>query len=136
MCRRDGNNRPMSQALRIGTLDVMSTPRAFTVFALLTAAVGIVVQMLGGPDYPVGILVFAAAAGIVWFVPWRGAPVAAILVALSHIFGLLADQADRLIDIDAVLDTLGLWIQTLGVVGALVSAVVALANPRLTSSDA
>jgi hypothetical protein len=59
MCSCDDNKQPMSPALRIGTLDVMSTPIAFTAFALLTAAVGIVVQMLGGPIYPVGILVFA-----------------------------------------------------------------------------
>jgi hypothetical protein len=126
----------MSRALRIGTLDVMFTPRSFTAFALLTAAVGIYVQLLGGADYPVvppGALILVAAAGIVWFVPWRGAPVAAILVALFLIFGLFAsDQATRLFEVETVLDTLGLWIQMVSVVVAFVTGVIALLRRRLS----
>jgi len=140
MCRRDDNNQPMSRASRIGTLDAMITPRTLTAFALLAAAVGIVIQILGGHDYPVvppAIIILVAAAGIVWFASWRGAPVAAILAALFLIFGLFAaDQASRLIEVDTVLDTLGLWIQMVAVVVALVTAVIALVNPRPSSSDA
>ncbi len=102
MCRRDDNNQPMSRASRIGTLDAMITPRTLTAFALLAAAVGIVIQ-----------------------------------IALFLIFGLFAaDQASRLIEVDTVLDTLGLWIQMVAVVVALVTAVIALVNPRPSSSDA
>ena len=141
MCRRDDNNERMSRAARIGTLDGMSTtPRTLSAYALLVAAVGIVVQIIGGHDYPVvppGILILVGAAAIVWFVPWRGAPVAAILASLFLIIGLFAaDQATRLIDVDTVLDTLGLWIQMVAVVVSLASAVIALVNPRPASSDA
>ncbi len=117
-------------------MDVMTSPKALTAFALLIAAVGIYVQIAGGnvPDYPAvppGVIILIAAAAIVWFVPWRWAPVAAILVALFMTFGLFAaDQATRLIEVDTVLDTLGLWIQTVAVAVALVTAVVALARPR------
>ena len=118
----------------------MMTPRALTALALLTAAVGIVVQILGGHDYPVvppGIVILLAAAGIVWFVPWRGAPVAAILAALFLIVGLFAaDQTTRLIEVETALDTLGLWIQMVAVVVALVTAVIALVRPRPSSSRA
>jgi hypothetical protein len=140
MWRRDDNSQPMSRASGIGTLDPMTTPRTVTVFALLAAAVGIVVQILGGAEYPAvppGILLLVAAAGTVGFVPWRGAPVAAIVAALFLVIGLFAaDQATRLVNVDTVLDTLGLWIQTAAVVVALIAAVVAIVNPRPASSDA
>jgi hypothetical protein len=55
MCRPDHNNQPMSPAPRSGTLDTMRTPRALTAHAPMTAAVGIVVQILGGKDYPSGV---------------------------------------------------------------------------------
>lgn len=123
-----------------GTLNGMTTPRGLTALALLTAAAGIVVQIIGGAEYPVvppGILILFAAAGIVWFVPWRGAPVAAIAAALFLVIGLFAaGQAGRLIEVDTALDTLGLWIQMVAVVVALGTAVIALARPRPAASDA
>jgi hypothetical protein len=77
-----------------------------------------------------------AAAGIVWFVPWRWAPVAAILAALFLIVGLFAaGQADRLIEVETWLDTLGLWIQMVAVVVALATGVIALVKPRPSGSD-
>ncbi|MEN3356520.1 MAG: hypothetical protein V7637_502 [Mycobacteriales bacterium] len=118
----------------------MITPRTLTAFALLTSAVGIIIQILGGHDYPVvppGIVILVAAAGVVWFVPWRGAPVVAILAALFLVVGLFAaDQASRLVEVDTVLDTLGLWIQMVAVVVALVTAVIALVHRRPSFSDA
>lgn len=118
----------------------MTTPRTLTSVALLIAAVGIPLQIAGGADYPVvppGLLILVAAAAIVRFVPWRGAAVAAILAALFLIFGFIAaDQATRLIEVDTALDTLGLWIQMVAVVVALVAAVVMLVRPGHVSSDA
>ena len=140
MCRPDNNNQPMSRASRIGTLDAMTSPRALSVIALLIATVGIYVQIVGGnvPDYPAvppGALVLVAGAAIVAFVPWRWAPVAAILVALFMILGLFgAGQATRLIEVETALDTLGLWIQMVAVVVALVTAVIALVRPCPSSS--
>jgi fucose 4-O-acetylase-like acetyltransferase len=101
--------------------------------ALLVAAVGIVVQMLGGvANYgvvPPGLVILVVSAGIVWFLPWRWSPIAAVLVALFLIFGLFAaDQASRLIEVEEVLDTIGLWIQMVSVVVALGAAVLAMAR--------
>lgn len=140
MCRPDHNNRPMSATSWFGTLGAMTSPRALSAFALLIAAVGIEIQIVGGniPEYPAvapGVIVFIAGAAIVWFVPWRGAPVAAILIALFMVVGLVAsDQASRLIDVEAVLDTVGLWIQMIAVVVALVTGVVAIVRPRPSPS--
>jgi hypothetical protein len=110
------------------------TPRALCALALLAAVVGIVLQILGGADYPVvppGIIILVAAAAVVWFVPWRGAPVAGIVAALFLVLGLFAaDQAGRLIEVDTVPDTVGLWIQMVSVLVALGAAVVAILRPR------
>lgn len=124
----------------VGTLDAMTTLNGISAAALSTAAAGIIVQILGGADYPVvppGLLILVAAAGIVGFAPWRGAPAAAIVAGLFMIFGLFgAGQATRLIEVETVLDTLGLWIQMVAVVVALVTAVMALVRPRPSSSGA
>ena len=53
-----------------------------TALALLMAAIGIVVQILGGADYPAvppGIIALLIAAGVVWFGPWRWAPQAGVV---------------------------------------------------------
>ena len=116
----------------------MKTSRALCALALLTAAVGIVLQILGGADYPVvppGIIILVASAAVVWFVPWRGAPLAGIAAALFLVFGLFAaGQASRLVEVETVPDTVGLWAQMIGVLVALVSAVVALLRPRVAAS--
>lgn len=116
----------------------MTSSRAFTAVALLVAAVGVVVQVFGGTAYPVvppGVLVLVAAAAVVWFLPLRGAPVAGILGAGFVVFGLFAaDQATRLVEVESVLDTVGLGIQIFAVVVALVTAVIALVWPRRAAS--
>jgi hypothetical protein len=140
MCRPEHNNRPMSSTSGMGTLDAMTIPKALSAIFLLIATVGIYVQIVGGnvPDYPAvppGALVLVAGAAIVAFVPWRWAPVAAILVALFMIVGLFgAGQATRLIEVDTFLDTLGLWIQMVAVVVALVTGVVAIVRPAPSPS--
>lgn len=122
-------------------LAAMTDPRTIAVLALLTGAVGIYVQILGGnvPGYPAiapGVLVFLGGAAITWFVPLRVAPIAAVLVALFMIIGLFAaDQATRLTEVEAVWDTIGLWIQMIAVVVALVAGVVAIARPSSSSRD-
>jgi hypothetical protein len=101
-----------------------------TALALLVAAVGIVVQILGGADYPAvppGIILLLIAAGVVWFGPWRWAPLAGVVAGAFLVVGLfVADQASRLLEVDTVLDTLGLWIQMLAVVAATVLGVLTL----------
>jgi hypothetical protein len=100
--------------------------------ALVVAALGIVVQILGGADYPAvppGMLLLLVAAGIVWFVPGRWAPTAAVLAGVFLVVGLFAaGQASRLVEVDTALDTAGLWIQMVAVVVATVAAVAAMAR--------
>ena len=108
----------------------MTSLPKLSALALLVAAGGIVVQILGGADYPVvppGIILLVVASGIVWFAPWRWAPVAAVLAGVFLIVGLFAaGQASRLVEVDTVLDTTGLWIQMVAVVVAIVTGVQAI----------
>ncbi len=108
----------------------MTSSRKLSAIGLLAAAGGIVVQIVGGADYPVvppAIPLLVVASGIVRFAPWRWAPLAAVLVGAFMIFGLFAaGQASRLIEVDTALDTTGLWIQMVAVVVAVVSGVRAM----------
>jgi hypothetical protein len=119
----------------------MTSLRKLSALGLLVAAGGIVVQILGGADYPVvppGIILLVVASGIVWFAPWRWArwaPVAAVLAGAFLIVGLFAaGQASRLIEVDTVLDTTGLWIQMVAVVVAIVTGVQAMVRSGLRTA--
>lgn len=136
----DHNIQPMPRASSTGTLAIMKkAPRTLCALALLAAVVGIVLQILGGAEYPVvppGIIILVAAAAVTWFVPWRGAPVAGIAAALFLIFGLFAaGQAGRLIAVTTMWDTVGLWVQLVSVSVALVTAVIAILRPRASASE-
>jgi hypothetical protein len=101
--------------------------------ALLAAAVGIVLQIIGGAEYPAvppGIVLLVVAAGIVAFAPSRWAPIAAVLAGAFLLVGMFAaGQAARLVDIDTVLNTTGLWVQTVAVVIAIVTGAMAMQRP-------
>lgn len=116
----------------------MSSLRTLSAVALLIAALGIVLQILGGADYPAvppGVIILVVAAGIARFVPWPWAPIAAVLVGLFMIIGLFAaDQASRLVEVNTALDTAGLWIQSVAVVAASVTAVLAMLRPSVPPS--
>jgi hypothetical protein len=106
--------------------------------ALLVAAVGIVLQILGGTDYPVvppDLLILVVAGGFVWFAPWRWAPVVALVVGVFMVVGLfVADQAERLIDAESALDTTGLWLQMVALVVSISTGALALKrSPAPTS---
>lgn len=111
----------------------MSVLAKLSALALLVAAAGIVLQVIGGADYPVvppGIIILVVAAGIVRFGPWRWAPLAAVVAGVFLVVGLFAaGQASRLVGVDTVLDTTGLWIQMAAVVVALVAGALAIARP-------
>lgn len=113
----------------------MTSLRRLSALALLVAAGGIAVQILGGADYPVvppGIILLVGASGFVWFTPWRWAPLAAVLTGSFLIVGLFAaGQAPRLVAVDTVLDTAGLWIQMVAVVVAVVAGVQAMVRSRV-----
>lgn len=109
--------------------------KSLSASALFLAAIGIYVQIAGGnlPGYPVvapGVIVLLVAAALTAFLPFRWSPVAAVLAALFMIVGLFgAGQSARLVEVQAVGDTVGLWLQMIMVVAAGVLAVLAMARP-------
>jgi hypothetical protein len=117
----------------------MFSYRKLAALALVVAAAGIGIQILGGHDYPVvppGAIILLGAAGVTWFVPTRWAPLASVVAGLFMVVGLFAaDQASRLVDPDTALDTTGLWIQMLAVVAAIGTGVLALGQSRESVSD-
>jgi hypothetical protein len=104
-----------------------------TAAALLVAAVGIVVQILAGHDYPTvppGLIILVVPAVLVWFVPWRWMPVIGALAAVFQLIGLFASgQAGRLSGTDSIGDTAGLWIQLVAVAVGAVAGVAAVWKP-------
>lgn len=101
-----------------------------TVGALLTAAVGIFLQYLSGvgdfPTIPPGPIILTVLAGIVAFAPWRWTPILGSLMGISLIFGFFQNESvDRFSDLTPLLGFLGLWIQLVGVIVAIVAGALA-----------
>ncbi len=107
------------------------------VAGLVAAAFGVVVQIVGGVDFPpvppvFFILLVPAAVLVLTSVWW--APLAAVLAALFLTVGLvLSGEAARLVDTGlqgGLLGSAGLWIQTLAVAVAGVAAALAAVRYR------
>src|SRR5262245_29517640 len=92
--------------------------------ALLVAAIGVMLQILGGATYPAVPPVFfilLIPAALVAFGRWW-TPVPVVLAGLFLTFGTFASgEAHRLID-SSLLDATGLWLQLLAVVVATLAA--------------
>jgi hypothetical protein len=106
-----------------------------TVVALLTAAVGVVIQIAAGAPYPTVPPVFfilLVPAGLIAVGRWWWAPVSAVLAGLFLIIGLFAaGQTDRLIHPTSFADSFGLWTQMIAVLVAILSGTLAAsANVR------
>ena len=103
-----------------------------TAGALGAAAVGIVVQIASGAPYPPvppGLIILLVAAALVWFAPWRWMPLLGVLAAGSQVFGLFAaGQSGRLFTFAPVGDSIGLWIQLLGLCAAVIAGIAAVAG--------
>lgn len=103
-----------------------------TVGALGAAAVGIVVQIASGapyPSVPPGLIIVLVAAALVWFAPWRWMPLLGVLAAGFQVFGLFAaGQSERLVTFAPVGDSIGLWIQLLGLCAAVIAGIAAVAG--------
>jgi hypothetical protein len=93
--------------------------------ALLVAAIGVILQILGGANYPAVPPVFfilLIPAALVAFGRWWWTPVPVVLAGLFLTFGTFASgEAHRLID-SSLLDAAGLWLQLLAVVVATLGA--------------
>ena len=94
--------------------------------ALLTAVVGVFLQILGGADYPTVppvLFILLIPAALVAFGPWWWTPVPVFLAGLFLIFGTFASGESRRLVESSVVDAVGLWLQLLAVSVATVAAV-------------
>jgi hypothetical protein len=121
------------------TVSRLSQPARTEAAALIVAAVGIVVQIIGGVNYPAvppGLIILLAAAALVAFLPWRWAPVFGVAGAAFLLFGAAAAASSRnhLSHPGHPGAFIGSWIQLAAVVVAVAAGIVALAvrNRRLT----
>ncbi len=100
-----------------------------TVAALLVAAAGFVIQIVSGidvPTVPPGLVILLVAAGLVAFGPWRWTPVVGTVLGLWLLIGFsLSGEAGRLLDPSQLGGFVGLWVQFLAVIVAVVAGIVA-----------
>jgi hypothetical protein len=114
------------------TLSRLSRPARTTAAALAVAAIGIVIQIIGGVNYPAvppGLIILLAAAALVAFLPWRWAPVFGVLAGAFMVTGAIA-AANARYDLTHPGHPgafIGTWIQLIAVVVAVVAGVMALA---------
>lgn len=100
-----------------------------TVAALLVAAAGIVIQIFSGIDFPTvppGLVILLVAAGLVALGPWRWTPIVGAVLGVWLLVGFtLSGEAGRLFDPIQVGGFVGLWIQLLAIIVAIVAGIVA-----------
>ncbi len=116
----------------------LSSGGKVTVAALLVAALGFVIQMFSGvevPTVPPGLVILLVAAGLVALSPWRWVPAVGILVGLFMFVGFFASGAvGNLFDPSRVGVLVGVWMQFLAVIAAIVAGRVATARNYGTRS--
>jgi hypothetical protein len=101
-----------------------------TVVALITAAVGVAIQIAAAAPYPTVPPVFfilLIPAGLIALGRWWWAPIFAVLAGVFLTIGLFASgEAGRLVDPTSVADSVGLWTQMVAVLAATVSGALAV----------
>lgn len=114
------------------TLPRLSRPARTEAAALAVAAAGIIIQIIGGVNYPAvppGLIILLAAAALVAFLPWRWAPVIGVLAGAFMVIGAIA-AANARYDLTHPGHPgafIGTWIQLIAVVVAVVAGIAALA---------
>jgi len=99
------------------------------VTSLVIAAVGVVIQIASGANYPTVPPVFfilLIPAGLVALGRWRWAPIIAVLGGVFLTIGLFRSGASaRLVDFNRAGVASGLWIQALAVMVAVAAGLIA-----------
>ena len=107
----------------------LSLAGKLTVASLVVAVGGVVIQIVSGADYPRVPPVFfilLIPAGLIAFGRWRWTPAVAVLAGLFLTFGLFASgESPRLFDWSRLGDSVGLWVQMLAVLVAVVAGIIA-----------
>jgi len=109
-----------------------------TVFSLLAAAAGVVIQIISGVDYPTippGLFILLIPAGLVAFGRWRWTPVIATLAGLFiFVSYFLSGSTVRLLDLSQFGAFIGLWLQFLAVIVTVVAGTVATVQNYRTAT--
>ncbi len=106
----------------------LTQAQKLTAICLVTAAVGVVVQIISGVPYPkvppvFFILLIPAALTI--FGKWRWTPLIVIIAGLFLTMGLFSSGAyTRLFNISNIGGSVGLWIQMIGVLIATIAGII------------
>ena len=108
----------------------MSDMTKLNAIGFLVAAAGIVIQIIGGIDYPVvppGLVILVVAAGLVTLARWSWVPFVGVLVPLFLLVGgaiaiANEDEPDRTVAVALA----GTVVQAIGVVVALVAGLQVL----------
>jgi hypothetical protein len=99
------------------------------VVALVSAAVGVAIQIAAGAPYPTvppAFFILLIPAGLISAGLWWWAPILAVVAGLFLTFGLFAArQTDRLTHPTSFADAFGLWTQTVAVLVATLSGALA-----------
>jgi hypothetical protein len=117
-------------------MSTLSPARSINVGALLVAAAGVFVIFLSAPDLfptvPAGVLILAAAAAIVAFVPGRWTPIVGVLIPLMITIGGIANgtSIDILQGEENVAAILGTVIQYPALITAIAAGAVAMVSDR------
>lgn len=108
---------------------VLSNDGKLTIACLIVAATGVLIQIISGhpyPKIPPVFFILLIPASLISFVPWRWTPISAVLAGIFLTTGLfLSGASNRLLDLQNPGDSAGLWIQTLGALGALIAGCIA-----------
>lgn len=105
--------------------------RAVAVTAIIASAVGIVIQIVSGVDYPTvppALIIAAVVVAVTWFGPWRWAPIASVLLGAGTLVGGFANSpwVDRLTGSGGVGQVTGTWLQIVFGAVALVAGAAAI----------
>jgi len=99
------------------------------VASLVTATIGVAIQIISGvpyPKVPPVCFILLVPAGLLAFGRWRWIPIIVILAGLFLVMGLFSSGASvRLFKPEQFGGCIGLWVQMLGVVVATVAAIIA-----------
>jgi hypothetical protein len=108
----------------------LTTAGMLIVGGLITATIGVVIQIISGVPYPKVPPVFfiqLIPAGLVIFGKWRWTPLVVIIGSVFLTIGLFTSGAAvRLTDFHNPGGSIGLWIQMLSVLVALFAGVAAM----------
>ena len=108
----------------------LTTAGMLIVGGLITATIGVVIQIISGAPYPKVPPVFfiqLIPAGLVIFGKWRWTPIVVIVAGLFLTVGLFPSGAYiRLANFHNPGDSVGLWIQIIGILAALFTGIAAM----------